>query len=369
MPFEPKDAITSLLQRGLDHYGRNEVEEAVKCWAEVLAHDPKHPAALDYLESAGVDVAQIPAQQAEIIDFDVARAQLGSVSPTPPSPSVVPPPLPPGMQDGEIEPSLKRLLSERRYEEALDFLYAVRSRRPNDAAISRSIKLIREKLVVTYVARLVNLDHVPVLTRPLTPQEFGAEVRQVLALVDGVSTYADIVAASSAGRLAALRTLCSGLEGGIIQSAPALKPHESSSRFRAPLQPSLLAGIAAHSPSPPPSSDRRLRAPEPRPSPDPPPAAVFLGAPSTRARSFDDSPPSSAPPPVAPKAPASVRPAAASAAPDDPYRTLFDRATEAYLIRDYRRAYELFSSCCKERPDDTRAQHNLKALKKRLGEA
>lgn len=356
-PPDPADPIPGLLQRGLDFYGRNEVAEAVRCWRQVLAIDSSHPAALDYLESAGVDVARVPAQQAEIIDFGAARAQLSTgQTPPPPAPTTLTPA--PAAPDGaDIEPSLKRLLSERRYEEALDFLYAVRSRRPNDSALSRSIKLIREKLVVTYASRLGNLDHVPALTRPIAPADYSAEERQVLALVDGVSSHADIVAASPVGRLAALRLLCAELERGVLRILPATTLREPSVRVRATFDP-LFSGTVDHSPVPASASSRNWRRPEPgvaRPS-NVPDSGPKVGA-------------------VTVKTPAPARPAADRGAAERPsgkkadaYDELFDRATQAYLARDYRGACDLFSTCCERRPDDTRAFYNLKALKRRLGE-
>jgi tetratricopeptide (TPR) repeat protein len=46
-----------LLAEGLELFGQDRIDEAVACWREVLALDPQHREARDYLESAGASLA------------------------------------------------------------------------------------------------------------------------------------------------------------------------------------------------------------------------------------------------------------------------------------------------------------------------
>jgi len=223
------DSIPRLLQQGLDHYGRNEVDEAVTCWLKVLALDPGHVTARDYLEAAGVPCPKAPASKnADIIDFGAFRAQVtGDAVQKSSSVREL-------EQQGAFKAQLSRLLSERRYQDALDLLCQARAQHPDDAEVSRSIRLLRERL-----ARL---------------------------------------AGEPSGR------------------------HQAQARPMHP-QPPSLASEAAREPS-----------------------------------------------------------------HDDDFRVLFQRATEAYMLRDYRSALRLFAECQKQRPDDRRVSHNLSALRRRLGQ-
>ena len=57
MAESPRERTARLLAEGLELFGQDRVEQAVACWREVLALDPTHREARDYLESAGVTLA------------------------------------------------------------------------------------------------------------------------------------------------------------------------------------------------------------------------------------------------------------------------------------------------------------------------
>lgn len=323
-PFTP-DPVARLLSRGLEHYGRDEIDEAIRCWRQVLELDPKHPVARDYLESAGISVEV--AQQAEIIDFDAARAQLATQHAHEPAPEPHDPPF--------EQEELEELLRQRRYEDALRRLYLARARRPDDPSISRSIGLLRDRLVMDYASRLGNLDRVPSVTPGGHVNALTTEERHVLSLVDGVSSYGDIVAASTVGRLPTLRVLCTFLERGTITAEPPGPPTTRSGMH--PRQ--AVNGEGRERWTIPPRSDSNAPPPVTQRPPERPPVSSMLIADNR----VED-----------PKE-------------DDGYGALFQRATEAYLVRDFDLAVALFTECTRKRPEDPRPYHNLKALKRRIG--
>lgn len=362
------DRIAGLLQQGLDHYGRNEVDLAVRCWREVILLDPHQPDARDYLESAGVAITP-PAVSAEV-EVGAEREDSAMVA----------------------TPELEKLLRERRYEDALKVLYSARAASPKDQAISRSIRLLRERIAVDYASRLVNLDRVPARGERISGTLLSSEERQVFSLVDGISSYGDIVAASPMGRLNTLRMLCSFLDTGLVTaSSPSVSPPNarSGAHIRArvipppePVPPTVPSSVRAdQSQAHLPSSSTRPATPT-APSfrvPPPPlvPAVTAPGGSSLGSGPLGSGPLTSGgqrmrsnpPPPSGFELPPSSRPSRppSNAQPDDGFDSLFAQATEAYLLRDYQRAVDLFTQCSLVRPEDRRVQHNLKALQRRLG--
>jgi hypothetical protein len=57
MPESRAERTARLLAEGLELFGEDQVERAIACWRAVLALDPTHREARDYLESAGAPVA------------------------------------------------------------------------------------------------------------------------------------------------------------------------------------------------------------------------------------------------------------------------------------------------------------------------
>jgi tetratricopeptide (TPR) repeat protein len=86
MAESPAERAARLLAEGLELFGQDRVDEAIACWREVLAIDPQHREARDYLESAGASVAA-PDERANVAralalaergDAEGARALLRS---------------------------------------------------------------------------------------------------------------------------------------------------------------------------------------------------------------------------------------------------------------------------------------------------
>jgi tetratricopeptide (TPR) repeat protein len=234
----PTDLIARLLQQGLDHYGRNEIAEAVRCWQQVLALAPDNPVARDYLDAAGADMNSMASprregRDAEIIDFGVARANLAAIDGS--SATAIS-----NVQKQSFKAEVAQLLRDKRYESALELLCAARERHPKDPEIARSIELLEARLEArTLRPRPVNTPSVvPARSSRMPTIPSRADTGQALAL-DG--------------------------------------------------------GVAA-----------------------------------------------------------------------EDYPTLFKRATEAYMIRDFELAIQLFEKCHRERPDDRRPLYNLNALRRRM---
>jgi len=234
----PTDPIARLLQQGLEHYGRNEVADALKCWQRVLELQPDHPVARDYLDSAGAEVvppasSRVTGRDAEIIDFGVARANLAGVDRDGSNATAVS-----NVQKQSFKAEVAELLRDKRYESALELLCAARERHPEDLEIGRSIELLRARLE----------------TRTLPPR-------------------------TSQGPAAPRQSR--------MPTVP--------SRAITGLSPALDAGVG-----------------------------------------------------------------------EEDYPSLFKRATEAYMIRDFELAIQLFEKCHRERPDDRRPLYNLNALRRRM---
>ncbi len=373
-------SIEALLRRGLDHYGRNEVTEAVALWREVLRIDPSNEQAVDFLQTAGF-IPEKP--EAQVLPFSRESTSARAPSPYPPAPSdassasrflSLAPDAPKQLitPDGDLaDPELKTLLIERRFEDALQRLYALRSKRPRDEGLSRSIQLLREKLADVYSEQLVHLDRVPRLTSAAERHAFSSDERHIAALIDGISSFGDIVAASKLGRVPTLRILCQLQQAHLITS--------SSSSIAAPRHVGPVPGASkAHTPSAyhPPSTKSAYHPPTPsgRPTPAPSSSSPVLTPPS-----FDEPPPWS-PPPRGPNAHAESEPGRSSAPISPPvsspearaaaaYEARFAQAMHFYLVRDFERAIELFRQCEAERPDDPRPRHNLKAIQNRMGKS
>src|SRR5262249_54295562 len=89
------------------------------------------------------------------------------------------------------------------------------------AEIPRGIQLIKQRLVRRYLCHLGDLDRVPRLlvdASALEELNLEAEELEIVRLVDGVSSYGDIVLESRFGRLETYRRLAELLTRGIIVS-------------------------------------------------------------------------------------------------------------------------------------------------------
>jgi tetratricopeptide (TPR) repeat protein len=314
----PADNVDALLEAGLKAYGNNDSETAARCWRRVLEMQPDNGQAKDFLITAGFELASPLAQ---VVDLGEARQQRAEDS----DPRAA------------LRARVERLVQERKLEAALDELDRARPRFPDDPSISRSVRLLRDRLVFEYAKTLGRLDDVPHL---LASREAIAKLRPppeelaLVKLIDGIASLGDLVRGSQLGRFETFRTFVRFLERGWIQMRAATGTWNPRD-FLPP------EAIAKSRPSVPDAS--------PSPVADVPASAPVI-APRTVVHE-----------PAAPAASPSPAPLAA----EDPFDVLFREATEAYLRRDYTRAIDLFSRCQALRPEDRRVQHNLQRLQSR----
>lgn len=386
-PSDPApDEVPHLLAQGLAHYGRGESDKAVSCWLSVLRLDPEHAEAMDYLDAAGVKPPEpeldtgthAQAEREPGVRATAKVIELGTFKQVGGGGGAVPANLDastdPAADTGEHaarggaaapvldRKRMERLLSEGRLEDVLKLLYAARARAPRDASLSRSIRHVRERLSNDYASRLMNLDLVPMPAERCswaeladadwsdeTP-EVAQEARQLASLVDGISSYADIVAASHQGKLATLRGLCALLQRGHIR-VPQASTCPPPANVPAPPVPSR-----GGAPSAPMHVDGPLPTREPRA------VARSVSGPVATAPATTTAHGESA----QPKRRSGSAPRPDIGPEDAAYVALFKQATEAYLLRDFDRAIALFDECCRRRPADRRPKHNLEALMRRV---
>ncbi|MEZ4233947.1 MAG: hypothetical protein R3B89_32535 [Polyangiaceae bacterium] len=145
--------------------------------------------------------------------LEIASEPRPILTPVPPAPE-------PEVSPRERNRQLKLLLEGKRYEEALELLLRVRAQSPEDPAISRGIRLLKDRLVLSYTRRLGDLERV--LSRGETPIEpLSRSETTIYELVDGIASIEDVVHASSLGRFETYRCLVKLLGRGVICLAEA----------------------------------------------------------------------------------------------------------------------------------------------------
>jgi tetratricopeptide (TPR) repeat protein len=184
--------VEQLLKRGLDYYGSGLLDDAIECWRAVLAITPEEPRALEYLEAVGASPAMVQAAERANGRHDTQRinALVGELART-------------ATTDAQLADALERV-RERRYEEALALLYEAHRVDPHNTEVSRSIGVIKDRLITDYRRELGAPTAVPMV---VASTDLSADERDVAALVDGVLCVEDIVEISLLGALRTYRAL------------------------------------------------------------------------------------------------------------------------------------------------------------------
>lgn len=185
--------IDALLEAGLKAYGSNDVDTAARCWRRVLELQPENAQAKDFLITAGFEPLGAPTSAAKTDGADPR---------------------------GELRGRVESLVKERKLEQALDELDRSRARFPDDPSISRSIRLLRDRLVVEYGKILGKLDDVPCIAVSrdvITKARPSSEELALLKLIDGIASLGDIVRGSQLGRFETYRAFVRFVERRWVQ--------------------------------------------------------------------------------------------------------------------------------------------------------
>ncbi len=175
-----RDRVETLLEEGLELYGRGLEERAIAAWREALSLRPDSVRARDYLEAAGALSEHPPEPTWEPSNAEVTESQ-------------------------RVRREVLQLVRDKRYDDALRVLYADRLRRPDDPALTRSIQHLKAKVVEDSILRLGDMSRAPAPVRDLGTLD--PETRLVARLADGIASLADIAESAPLGRERTLRAL------------------------------------------------------------------------------------------------------------------------------------------------------------------
>jgi tetratricopeptide (TPR) repeat protein len=201
--------IDELLRLGLQYYGQGNTGDALRCWREVLAIDPAHPEARDYVATA--EAATDPAPSVE-----AGRASAASASPAAHRFDVA---STQGAPLDALVADAQRLLEDGDLDAALDLFEAVGRRDPARLDVQSWIEHARSQLVKRYRERLGDLRAVPrqrIRARDVLQFNLPAHAGFLLSLVDGETSVGDLMSLSGMDPFEALRVLHGLLEAGIV---------------------------------------------------------------------------------------------------------------------------------------------------------
>lgn len=182
--------IGELMSQGLDLYGMDQTERAVSCWLQVLALDPEHPEAKDFLRTAGYEGPELGPEEQEddqptsLMDEALSAFRTGDVV------------------------------------DALVLLEILARENPDDLRVQGYIELARSHLVGVYRDRVG--DGRTVLRVRMTPEEIArinlpADGGLVLSHVDGRANVKQILSDSGMDPFELLRVLSHLLDSGILE--------------------------------------------------------------------------------------------------------------------------------------------------------
>jgi hypothetical protein len=181
--------IARLMAEGLDHYGQDQLEQAAACWCAVLALDPRHEVARDYLEVAG---------------FGEASAR---------------PPAAGGVADAFLREGLAAL-ARGADAEALDLLESATREAPDNLESHAALDLVRASLFQRQRTR--TRGGAGVLGVKLGPNEIlrfnlPPNAGFVLSMIDGHTSADELIALTSMDPFDALHTLGKLIDAGIVE--------------------------------------------------------------------------------------------------------------------------------------------------------
>ncbi|HEU4430406.1 MAG TPA: hypothetical protein VFT98_16720 [Myxococcota bacterium] len=182
--------IARLMAQGLDHYGQDEIERAVACWRAVLALDPRHEVARDYLEVAGfgAHAAQKPAGAAQLAH--------------------------------ELLREARALIERGADNDALELLESAAREAPGQLEAQAALELARASLYQRH--RVRTKGGAGVMRVRLGPQEIlrfnlPPNAGFVLSMIDGHTSADELVALTAMDPFETLHTLGKLMDAGIVE--------------------------------------------------------------------------------------------------------------------------------------------------------
>jgi len=184
-----EERIARLLAEGLELFGQDRIDSAAACWREVLALDPEHREARDYLESAGFvppPSGRTPDATRELLAEALAQAAAGEA------------------------------------DEAFPLLRTAAEAAPGDLELQASLELVRAHLYVSYRERTGHgacRPRVRVAASQLLQFNLPPDAGFVLSMVDGQTRVDELITVSGMDPFDALHLLFRLERAGIVEIA------------------------------------------------------------------------------------------------------------------------------------------------------
>ena len=197
----PEAEIRRLMARGLDLYGLGQVREATECWRRVLALDPAHAEARDYLQAAGGDAAGGEAAAATAPGAGAASE---------------------GPGDEVLVQEAVTLLRRGKLAEGLDVLETMALRDPGRLDVQAFVELARAALVRVYREHVGSGGGVPRVRIPadqVMKYNLPASAGFLLSLIDGRTSVEELLALSGMDPFDVMRGISNLLDAGIVEAA------------------------------------------------------------------------------------------------------------------------------------------------------
>ncbi len=186
--------IAQWLSEGLTLFSAGDREGATACWLRVLAADPDHGAAKDYLRAVG----ETAPAQAEILDDEEELE---------------------GPTQAELREEVVDLVSGGMIDEAYELLTTTTSEKEADLETLALLELLRMHLHEDVLVRLGSTESVPrieMAPEDLMKFNLPAGAGFLISRIDGLTPVEDLVAVSGMDPFETMHTLGRLLEAGIV---------------------------------------------------------------------------------------------------------------------------------------------------------
>jgi hypothetical protein len=191
MDASTAEQVSGLLAEGLDHYGCDEIGDAIEKWREVLRLDPGNAEAIDYLQTADRrDQRRLPMedQMSDKVRHIVHAAHQTIVADD--------------------------------WEGALDILGSAGEGEPAGLEFEATLEIVRSRLLRRYTQRVGDLNRAPMLSgssADLTNYNLPPDAGFMLSLIDGTTPLSDLISLSGMDAFDALRIVRNLLDAKIVE--------------------------------------------------------------------------------------------------------------------------------------------------------